>query len=416
MRIVLFLSFLLLSGGNVLASHVEELYDVDILVTDETKDTRWRALEQGLDEVFVRISGDSIIMKKLKRPASGRYVKQFSYEPVAEPKDNKKGEKLTSRLKIQYNGSAMEKYLLDNGFPVWGKYRPDLVVWLAVRDGKNEYVLKDTDRSLMKTAADEALSRRGLPERWPLYDVKDRKILSVADIRGGFNDPVTKASKRYSRGPALAGSMTWSGKQWRSSWNLMMESGNQHWSIDGADYKLLINKAVDQAADALGVVYALHTTANNQQLVTVRLYVQAVSTIEKYRRVEDYLKKLNVVENATPLKVDGENAIFEVTLLSTEEDFINLIHNDAELVETEAVKPEVIEPEVEVPEVEVMEPKAIKPGTDIASNTESNQLADGQVSKVDSENVDKNAASSDDAEILQKQQHQTPVYYYKFMH
>ena len=92
MHIVLFLFCLLLTAGNVLASHAEELYDVDILVTDETTDTRWRALDQGLDQVFVRISGDSTIMSKLKRPASSRYVKQFSYEEVVEPTDNKKGE------------------------------------------------------------------------------------------------------------------------------------------------------------------------------------------------------------------------------------------------------------------------------------------------------------------------------------
>ena len=102
-------------------------------------------------------------------------------------------------LIILYNGSLMEKYLFENGFPVWDKHRPELVVWLAVRDGSNEYVLKDADESLLKVAANDALTRRGIPVCWPLYDVEDRDILSIAEIRGGFKEPVIDASKRYSQ-------------------------------------------------------------------------------------------------------------------------------------------------------------------------------------------------------------------------
>ena len=210
--------------NQAIAAHVVSLYDVDMLVVDESASSRWGAFKQGLDEVFVRISGDSIIMDKLKRPAAATFVKQYSYDPVDEPTTNEDGLQLTYRIKIHYNGSAMQKYLLDNGFPVWSAHRPDVVIWLAVRDGRNEYVLKENDQSLLKAAADEALIRRGVAQRWPLYDSKDRKLLSVADIRGGFQEPVTDASRRYSTGPALTGSIIWNGKKWQSSWSLLMKS------------------------------------------------------------------------------------------------------------------------------------------------------------------------------------------------
>ena len=341
-KIFVFVS-LLLAFGQATASSVSTLYDVEVLVADESADTRWRVFKEGLDEVFIRISGDSIVMDKLKRPPASRYIKQYSYDPVQNPVVNDDDEILAHRLKIQYNGSAMAKYLRDHGFPVWGEHRPDVVIWLAIRDGRNEYVLKNNDQSLLKTAADNALNRRGIPDRWPLYDAKDRKFLKVADIRGGFRDPVIAASKRYSRGPALTGGLIWNGQQWQSSWSLLMDNANRHWSIVDTDYTRLINKAIDQAADAMGIVFAIHGLDKNQQLATIRLQVQAVDSIKKYHKLEDYLRDLSAVAQVRPLEVDGQNATFELTLRSNEEEFINLIKNDGNLIEAKPVEPQPVE-------------------------------------------------------------------------
>ena len=322
------------------ADYVAALYDIEVLVTDESAETRSLAFKQGLDEVFVRISGDSIVMDKLPRPVASRYVKQFSYEPILEPVTNTEGEQLTHKLTIQYNGNSMEKYLMENGFAVWNKHRPEVVVWVVVRDGVNEYVLKDYDESLLKSAANDAFTRRGIPERWPIYDAEDKNILSVADIRGGFKEPVIEASKRYSKGPALTGSIIWNGRQWQSNWSLLVGNENSHWSLDDVEYDRLINNAIDQAADALGMVYAIRNTMDKQKFVTVQLDVQAVNSIEKYRYIENYLSYLNVVEASKPLQVDNQNVIFEVTLRSTEEDFINLIKNDTAFSEIKTPLPD----------------------------------------------------------------------------
>jgi len=330
--LLLFSNALQADNGNA------ALYDVELLVTDESTLVRQQAFTEGMAEIFIRISGDSIVMDKLKKPPSSRYVKQFSYEPIESPETNAQGEVLNHRLKVQYNGSLMEKYLLDNGFPVWGEHRSDVVVWLVVRDGNNEYVLKDTDVSLIKSVANAALTRRGIPERWPLYDYKDRKKVSIADLRGGFQDQVVDASKRYSRGPALTASLSWNGSQWQSSWSLLMASGNRHWSLEDADYSRLINKAIDQAADAMGVVFAIKAANDDKALVTVQLDVQAVTSIEQYRHVENYLSDLSAVQVTKTLKVDGNSALFELLLRSSEDDFLNLIKNDAELIKAQAIK------------------------------------------------------------------------------
>ena len=390
---IFFFVSLLFAFSQAHAGQAVSLYDVEVLVADESADTRWRVFKEGLDEVFVRISGDSIVMDKLKRPPASRYVKQYSYDPVENPDSKKDGELLSHRIKIQYNGSAMEEYLRENGYPVWGEHRTEVVIWMAIRDGRSEYVLKDTDNSLLKTSAQQALHRRGVPDRWPLFDYKDRKILKIADIRGGFKDPVVKASKRYSRGPALTGSLIWNGSKWQSSWSLLMESGNRHWSIEDADYNVLINKAVDQAADAMGIVFAIHGLSDNQKLARIQLDIQEVRSIDAYRKLENYLQDLSAVEVAKPLKVDGQSAIFEITLRSSEGDFLNLVKNDAELVEVKPVVKDVSPVSEQGP--------AMLPGTET-----------GAVSGVDT--GAQNTAESPSDNLSDKIK-PIPVYYYKYL-
>ena len=77
-------------------------------------------------------------------------------------------------------------------------------------------------------------------------------------------------------GPALTGSIIWDGKQWQSNWGLLVANENRHWSLDNADYNQLINNAIEQAADALGVIYAIHNNAELQQFATIFLDVESV--------------------------------------------------------------------------------------------------------------------------------------------
>jgi hypothetical protein len=398
-KISVFVSVLLVSNQAV-AVLVAGLYDVDILVADESVAVRNLAFVQGLDEVFVRISGDSIVMDKLKRPPASRYIKQFSYEPLpvstANVTMNEQGETLTRRLKIQYNGSLMEKYLLDNGFPIWDKYRPEVIVWLAVRDGRNQYVLKERDNSLLKTTASEAMVRRGVPDSWPLFDAKDRSILSVADIRGGFSEPVINASKRYATDTALTASLIWNGVRWQSSWSLFVDGESRHWNLEDTDYKQLIKKAIDQAADILGAVFAVHNAANNQQVMSIQMAIEAVNSIEKYRYVENYLNGLSTVAHVKPYRVDGQNAVFEVLLRSNEEDFHHLIKSDAELIEIKApqASPMQVRPQV-LPDNE-------------AGNHEEKASADNALTE--QMETEKTPAEKTGAAVPLKQ---LPVYYYR---
>lgn len=410
---ILLLIGILFSLNPSMAVNATALYDVDVLVKDESAGARQKAFKQGLSEVFVRISGDRAVIDKLKQPAATSYVKSYSYQPVKAEEaaaSTKKKAALKLRMKVQYNGSKMEKYLLENGFPVWSQHRPEVALWVAVMDGKNEYVLKGSHRSRLKAATNDALIRRGIPMHWPKYDAKDRKILSVSDIKGGFHGPVTEASSRYTRGPALTGSIQWNGRHWQGSWNLLMKSGNHHWRFEDADYNKMINKAIDRAADAMGAVFAIHHQAN-KQLVTVMLDIGAVDSIANYRYIENYLSNLSAVDKVIPQKVDGKNAVFEVTLRSNETDFLNLINNDAALIKV--AKP--IQRPVQRPVQRQVQPQTQRQRQ--VPPQPRTPLLDLQDKKTETPNtavsVAPMAAPIAEPEPLVIQQYQAPVHYYR---
>ena len=177
-----------------------------------------------------------------------------------------------------------------------------------------------------------------------------------------------------------------------------METGNRHWSIENKDYNVLINKAIDQAADAMGIVFAIHGLADNQNLVRIQLDIQEVKSIEAYRKLENYLRDLTAVERVKPLRVDGQSAVFEVTLRSSEGDFLNLVKNDAELVEVKSVKKQVMaEP--------VMQDAQPAGGTDASLDS---AAASGTLAST-------GTAAENELESQPETINPIPVYYYKYL-
>ena len=150
---------------------VKGLYDVEYPVPDQSRTVRTAVFNKGLEEVLIRISGDRSVLKNLVPGSASAYVQQFSYVDEEDDESAASGAQSTATewytLKIQYNAGKIISLLRENGLPVWGEHRSEAIVWLAVRDGANRYVLKQSDTSLLKDSTDQAATRRGVPLIWP---------------------------------------------------------------------------------------------------------------------------------------------------------------------------------------------------------------------------------------------------------
>jgi hypothetical protein len=67
----------------------------------------------------------------------------------------------------------------------------------------------------------------------------------------------------------------------------------------------------------------------------VRVAIEAVDSMSKYNRVENYLTHLSVVASVNAMQTEGEKTMFEIVLRGHGDTFLSLIKNDAKLLEVE---------------------------------------------------------------------------------
>ena len=335
-HVLLALAWLAISPVNVFAVVVDGLFEVQIPVPDETRRIRQAALADGLAEIMVRLSGDRAILQKIKPPAANAYVKQFRYVEIdlksTDTASNPADSPYTHTLWVQYNSTKIMDLLRKNTIPIWGEHRSQAVVWFAVRDGSNQYVLREQDVSLLKTKTNEAFERRGIPAVWPRNDSRDQQQLHFAELWAGFSEPLQKASERYTSGPVISASMTWNGASWVGDWSLFMGDDSRRWTLNDADYTELISQAVDVVADAMGQKFAVLEATDETGLKQILVEVDQVESVKKLRHVQKYLTSLPVVQSMSLSQVEPERVAFKLTLRSEIEDFLKLIQADTQMV------------------------------------------------------------------------------------
>jgi hypothetical protein len=314
---------------------VDGLFEVTLEVADESSEVRNAAMADGLAEILVRVSGDSQLLQKLIPPSAGGYVKQYRYlslqEVTANRVGNSGGNAPTPRLWLQYNATEVMDFLRTKALPIWGDQRALGVIWLAVRDGSNQYLLKAGDVSAIKQRVDALFVQRGVPAVWPNYDKSERREVNFADIWGGFNEPLRKASARYSNGPVIAANMAWNGREWNSDWSLLDDRGNGRWSVRGKDYAQVLAGGINQLIDTMGKQYAVLESQHGERTVTALLEIDNVKSLAEFARVQKYLGGLQAVDTVKLVEIGSDRARFSLALRSQIESFISLLDTSSQL-------------------------------------------------------------------------------------
>lgn len=212
------------------------MYEVALPVLSQDKQIRKTAFEQAFAEVLVRISGNSVVVSQLNIKSASQYVQQYRYLPLS--KEDKREAPVMLEMSqpkymlwVQFNQGLIKKQLRENALPIWGQQRPGVLLWIAVRDGRHRYILRDLDQSVIKDVVEKEARRRGLPVIWPKFDVVDRRNVLFADIWGSFWERISRASERYSAGAILVGRMHWLNGQWQMDWSMRSAGESQSWQV-----------------------------------------------------------------------------------------------------------------------------------------------------------------------------------------
>ena len=302
----LFVLLLLMFSIPSHAVPLEGLYSASVVVADQSQAVRNAAMRKVLKKVVQKVSGRP---RELENPALqaalsnvGSYVEQFQYKTLDK-------EVTAYRLTIHFQKSALDKVLQQFSVPIWGKNRPEVLLWLAVDNGAKRHILADekTVEMVLAAAVDA-----GLAVTLPLLDLDDQRALSFNDVWAGFSDQVLNASQRYSVKNVVHGRLLKvSNGSWRLSGTLLNGSQQYPMLLQKGSMNNVLTGFLAETAEHLADVYAPRGVTQQQQLV---LHVNGVKNLAKLAEVTGYLSSLDKVKAVTWGALQGANLKLLLTI------------------------------------------------------------------------------------------------------
>ncbi|NNF51173.1 MAG: DUF2066 domain-containing protein [Gammaproteobacteria bacterium] len=291
-------------AGAAQAARVDNLYTALVPVEDRSAEVREEAIGAALAAVLVRVAGSrgaarSPELEPLLDNAAS-YVQVFRYEAGSDG----------LYLSVTFDGAALGQAVAGAGVAVWGRERPEVIIWLAIDYGGGQRVLlsSDSDGSVANAIV-KAAEARGLPIKFPLMDAQDRQNISFADVWGGFNQTVESASERYQADAILVGrARRRAGRRLGVDWKLYYASAVM--ASEGG-----ITEGIENAADFFARKFVVG--GETSQTDQVQIEIVGIASVADFARVLTHLENLSVVDDVQISTVNGNSFVFDLHLLGS---------------------------------------------------------------------------------------------------
>jgi hypothetical protein len=272
-------------AGSSLALTRTELYQAKAPMADRSEATQSAAFQAALRSVLVRVTGrraaeDDPALAPLVGNAR-RYVQQYRATP-------------DGQLWVSFDGPAIERWLTQNGQPLWGHERPTTFVWLAVQTGPQAGTLVTADSaSDLKAAIDAAAALRGLPLIWPSALDLQKNRLDYAAVNGAAPAALAEMGRRLGGEGILIGKGIGTGESANVRWTHLFQDRSSEFS--GA------LEGVNRTADLYAGLFA--ATGN---LVPIDIEVTGIGDLRQYVNVQTYLESLTFISHVSVVGLTGD--------------------------------------------------------------------------------------------------------------
>ena len=317
------------------AVEVKNLYQAKVAVESQRSQDRKAAIRTALQTVLVKVSGHREVLdnKEIKK-ASGKaeqLLTDFRY--------TRDGEKMY--VVINFNEQKINQLLVDNSLPIWGRLRPQLVLWLADENKLQRSILHKNNMLDIQQAISEFEALRGVPTLIPDSSTIESGIINTTDVWGRFEQPVLAASKEYAPEGVIIVRLSdnsllkaeqldalesctilcpkpiavdWS-FQTTDSYDAVPQYSERYY---GVDKQLLLKQALADIADLLASKYALAPTENQRY----EIEVANVDSLQEHVKITRFLQELSAVKAVTLVGAKGSIRRFSLNLIGNEQAFL----------------------------------------------------------------------------------------------
>ncbi|KHO65609.1 DUF2066 domain-containing protein [Pseudomonas flexibilis] len=195
---------------NALAAPVPGLYQVRETVGSQHAAERLLVLQQALDTLVLRLTGDpeaSLRPELLAlREAPQRLVSRYVYDG--------------NTLVVDFDPATTGAALREAGLSLWGADRPELLVWWMTETPDGAQLVGDAQDSA--SLLQKAAQHRGLPLRLPLADLTEQMMITPDVLMAHDAQELRKASQRYGVDALLAVQAKPARGNWQGRWQVWL--------------------------------------------------------------------------------------------------------------------------------------------------------------------------------------------------
>jgi hypothetical protein len=323
--------FVLLGLTLSLASHavvVENLYTAAVMVPDKGSQALSSGAREALSQVLVKISGSTDVLQNpelasaLKRSRS--LVQQYAYIS----RDADSGEFLA---RFEFDETVISNLIARSGAPLWTENRPAVLVWMVVEGPAGKQFLNNETLPEMVSLISAEFTRRGVPARFPLYDLNDAALLTIDDVWRLNSSALVAASARYGVRDILAGRLaTLSNGSGTGDWSYLSGSSRIDRSIRVGDSEAFLLAGTSLVAEEMSSRYAVAPTAATSEGIKVQ--VTGVSSYSDYAGIVTWLEGLELIEFANVETIRGDTLRFNLVAQADAEQLATIIELNKKLV------------------------------------------------------------------------------------
>jgi len=323
-NLVLMVSF---SGYSV---EVNDLYQASIRVENQSSNLRAEALKNVMRSVLLKVGGqEQILEHQAIKQAVSRY-QQF----VSQYRYFRKNDAL--HVMAQFDEAKINQLFQQAGLSLWGRLRPQILVWLIDENELSRTVIADSSLSELPKVISEFSNTRALPMMLPLMDLDDANTIVQSDVWGRFAAPIKAQSSRYAFDALLVvrfsnssllpendideteqctGLLCQQETNYVADWSLISENQIFSEPYQGDNKSSLMREILQDVSDKIYQRYALSTELNNDYIIDVA----NVDSLETFVDVSNFLTQLSAVEQATLVQAKGENYRFKLQLIGSKQ-------------------------------------------------------------------------------------------------
>lgn len=312
---------LMMIHQNLYAVEVERLYEVEVIANSEQQQDREAAIKQALKQLLLRIlAGNEVLQDATVTSVlanAGDYVSEYQYS-LAKAED-----KNARLMRVLFDEERLINTLRPGKLALWNEIRPRTLVWLVVeQDGLQQFFDPD-ELPGVERAIRKASKQKKIPVLFPIQDLTEKRVLSIADVLSAYSEHLLEVSVRYEVVSTLAGKMVKQGRCWKGEWTLYFDAKIEQWSSPCSALDELALSGFQGVYDRLSGYYA--AKPESTEVHSVLMNVSGIKRVSQLAQVSNYLETLPMVNTATWVSVQDGINIYRVFFQGSKDELNNTV-------------------------------------------------------------------------------------------